>query len=97
MDVKPAGVSKEDLDTYIKQIYENEWYKTPKEISDSFNERFPTTKDSKSPQSGKAPHRPTVSKASVPRGVQQRREKRDSVPKGNEKPEKDEDCGPIKI
>ncbi len=94
LDVDPVDVTQEQLDQYIKQIYENEWYKTPKQISDSFNERFPK-KNPNGSQSGAPPNGSAASKASVPRGVRRRRG--EDIPASDEKPQNAGKSGPIKI
>jgi energy-coupling factor transporter ATP-binding protein EcfA2 len=93
-DVVPAEVSKEKLDEYIKQIYENEWYKTPQEIN---NDRFPPPrKDTNGPKSGGSSNGSPTGKASVPKRVQPRNDKQ-GVPEGNEKPQNPTNKRPIKI
>lgn len=54
-DVKTPDVPKEVLDRYIMQIYAQEWYKSPKEINELINDRFPPPKDSKRPGRREAP------------------------------------------
>jgi hypothetical protein len=55
-DVRPVEVSKENLAEYIKQIYKNEWYRTPKEITEGFNRFNTQPQPPSSPKpSGKAP------------------------------------------
>lgn len=96
-DVETPNVSREKLDQYIKHIYENEWYKTPAEITKLSNERFPPP--SKNPVSSKSrstPNRAAVSKASVSRRVQSEPSKQ-ALPKGNEEPQEPRNKGPIKI
>jgi hypothetical protein len=97
LDVSKVDVPKEKLDEYIRRIYANEWYKSPKEVNESINDRFPPPrKNTERPQPGKAPHRTAVSKAPVSTRVQPRPEQ-SGVSAGDEEPRQSQKKRPIKI
>lgn len=94
-DVPTIEVTKDKLESFILELYSQPWYKTPKEIKETFNVRFPP-KNIERPQPGKAPHRPSGGKAPVSKGVQPRGNEQ-GVPKGNEEPKEPGKRRPIKI
>jgi hypothetical protein len=66
-DVPPVEVPKEILDKYIWNIYSQDWYKTPKEINESFANRYPVQSkakgDPKPPRKAPVSNRKTTSQS----------------------------------
>jgi hypothetical protein len=100
-DVPSIELPKGLLERYIMNIYTYPWYKTPKEVQESINDRFSPPKNPQRPQSGKAPHRAPTGKVAVPKRAPERSEE-PRVPTGDEAPQekrtrKDKSKGPIRI
>jgi hypothetical protein len=97
-NVPTPKISKEALTNYILELYRNEWYYDSDKLepTHSTHDRPPIQPNPVRPEPRKPSHRPPDSEASVPRGIRTRR-KQQSVPAGDEEPEKASDGRPIKI
>lgn len=92
-DVPTPKVTKEELRNYLLELYRNDWYYETNTLKAN---DISTRTNIQSPPSGEAPDRQATGEAAVPAGIRQRHEPQ-SVPAGDEKPQKTGSKRPIKI
>ena len=92
--VKEPPISKEELQTYIRELYKNDWYHNAKQLKET-NDRS-TQENTSSVEPRKAPHWKTNSPPVIPAGIRERQQKQ-SVSKSDEKPQDSGKRKPIKF
>jgi hypothetical protein len=95
-DVPEVKISKEKLDSYIKELLNQDFYLSKGEIEKQINARS-LRANSKSSQSRKTSHSKPDNAPIVSRGIQQRRKQKQSVSESSQKPPIPESTEPIKI